>query len=102
MTDLFAKTLLDAIEKLNKNISAAEARIISDQGIIDECQNKKETFQTLLAAYIEKKKADEEALATLYTSGKTYADFKTYSTLTGTELPAALATEDDAEPEADD
>ena len=97
MTDTFEKTLLAAMEKLTAKICAAEERIIGDQQLIDECQHEKETYETFLAAYLEKKKADEEALAILYTSGKTQGDFATFSTGTGIALPSAItiATEDD-------
>ena len=97
MSDTFEKTLLDAIEKLNAKISAAEERIIGDQQLIDECSHEKETFQTLLKSYLEKRRSDSEALATLYTSGKTHGDFATFSTGTGIALPDAvtIAVEDD-------
>lgn len=98
MTDVFAKTLLDAIQKLDEKISAAEQRMLSDQQLIDECSYERATFRTLLEAYLEKKKADSEALATLYASGKTFADFKTFSSKTGTDLPVEL----DDEPDSDD
>lgn len=98
MTDVFEKTLLDAIKKLDEKISAAEQRMMSDQQLVDECSRDRGTFRALLDAYLEKKKGDSEALATLYTSGKTFADFKTYSAKTGTELPVEL----ESEPDSDD
>lgn len=107
MTDIFAKTLLETIEKLSARIAEAEQRILSDQQLIDECSHERQTYQSLLHAYLEKKKADAEALATLYTSNKTHADFATFSAATGTELPADVvqwvdAPELEAEADADD
>ena len=87
MTDTFEKTLLAAIDNLTAKISAAEERMMSDQCLIDVCTSQKETFEALLRAYLEKKKEGAEAFATLLYSGKTPADFKTYSELTGTEFP---------------
>lgn len=92
--DNFESTLQETLARFERIIEDAQNRILLDQQAIEEAKREMLTFQNLFDAYQEKKAADSEALATLYTSGRTDADLKTFSDETHIELPEEFKSEE--------